>query len=101
MRAGSSRRRASHPPGRPVTFQGHGRFGAVFGGRMDGLVDGFVAREPHALEHVYALWARLFVSVARHVTGDNAMAEDCVHDALVRVWRSPNRFSGNREMLKG
>ena len=23
-----------------------------------------------------------------------------MHDALVRVWRSPNRFAGNREMLK-
>ncbi|MEO7201974.1 MAG: sigma factor [Candidatus Tumulicola sp.] len=67
---------------------------------MDGLVDGFVAREPRALEQIYALWARVFVSVARHVSGDSALAEDCVHDALVRVWRSPNRFSGSREMLK-
>jgi RNA polymerase sigma factor (sigma-70 family) len=67
---------------------------------MDGLVDGFVAREPRALEEIYALWARVFVSVARNVTADGALAEDCVHDALVRVWRSPNRFSGSREMLK-
>jgi RNA polymerase sigma factor (sigma-70 family) len=67
---------------------------------MDGLVDGFVSRDPRALEQIYALWARVFVSVARHVASDNALAEDCVHDALVRVWRSPNRFSGSREMLK-
>ncbi len=67
---------------------------------MDELVDDFAARRPSGLEQVYALWSRLFFSVARHVISDNARAEDCVHDALVRVWRSPNRFTGNREMLK-
>lgn len=67
---------------------------------MDELVDDFVARRPSGLEQVYALWSRLFLSVARHSISDGAHAEDCVHDALMRVWRSPNRFSGNREMLK-
>jgi RNA polymerase sigma factor (sigma-70 family) len=68
---------------------------------MDELVDDFVARRPSGLERVYALWSRLFFSVARHSIADSARAEDCVHDALMRVWRSPNRFSGNREMLRG
>jgi RNA polymerase sigma factor (sigma-70 family) len=67
---------------------------------MDELVEAFAARRPSGLEQVYALWSRLFFSVARHVIPDSALAEDCVHDALVRVWRSPNRFNGNREMLK-
>jgi RNA polymerase sigma-70 factor (ECF subfamily) len=67
---------------------------------MDELVEAFAARRPSGLEQVYALWSRLFFSVARHAISDSARAEDCVHDALVRVWRSPNRFSGNREMLK-
>jgi RNA polymerase sigma-70 factor (ECF subfamily) len=67
---------------------------------MDELVEAFVARRPSGLEQVYALWSRLFFSVARHAIADSGQAEDCVHDALVRVWRSPNRFSGNREMLK-
>jgi RNA polymerase sigma factor (sigma-70 family) len=67
---------------------------------MDGLVEDFVARRPPGLEQVYALWSRLFFSVARHAVSDNASAEDCVHDALLRVWRAPNRFEGNREMLK-
>jgi RNA polymerase sigma factor (sigma-70 family) len=67
---------------------------------MDELVDAFAARRPSGLEQVYALWSRLFFSVARHVISDSALAEDCVHDALVRVWRSPNRFTGNREMLR-
>jgi RNA polymerase sigma-70 factor (ECF subfamily) len=67
---------------------------------MDQLVDDFAARRPSGLEQVYALWSRLFLSVARHAIVDSDRAEDCVHDALVRVWRSPNRFAGNREMLK-
>lgn len=67
---------------------------------MDELVDDFAARRPSGLERVYALWSGLFLSVARHVVGDSARAEDCVHDALLRLWRAPNRFAGNREMLK-
>jgi RNA polymerase sigma-70 factor (ECF subfamily) len=67
---------------------------------MDELVDEFAARRPSGLERAYALWSRLFVSVARHAIADSGQAEDCVHDALVRVWRAPNRFTGNREMLK-
>jgi RNA polymerase sigma factor (sigma-70 family) len=67
---------------------------------MDELVEAFVARKPSGLEQAYALWSRLLFSVARHAIADSGRAEDCVHDALVRVWRSPNRFTGNREMLK-
>lgn len=67
---------------------------------MDALVEDFVARRSSGLEHAYALWSRIFLSVARHVVSDSARAEDCVHDALLRVWNSPNRFSGNREMLR-
>jgi RNA polymerase sigma factor (sigma-70 family) len=67
---------------------------------MDELVEAFAARRPSGLERVYALWSRLFFSIARHAIADSGQAEDCVHDALMRVWRSPNRFTGNREMLK-
>ena len=67
---------------------------------MDDLVDDFIARRPSGLEKAYELWSRVLVSVARHSVSDRARAEDCVHDALIRVWRAPNRFEGNREMLK-
>ena len=67
---------------------------------MDDLVDDFIARRPSGLEKAYELWSRVFVSVARHCVSDRARAEDCVHDALIRVWRAPNRFEGSREMLK-
>jgi RNA polymerase sigma factor (sigma-70 family) len=67
---------------------------------MDQLVDDFVARRPSGLEHAYELWSRLFFSVARHSISDADRAEDCVHDALLRVWRRPNQFAGSRDMLK-
>ncbi len=67
---------------------------------MDELVDDFIARRPSGLEKAYELWSRVLVSVARHSISDGGRAEDCVHDALIRVWRMPNRFQGNREMLK-
>ena len=67
---------------------------------MDPLVEDFTARRPAGLEQAYALWSRVLYGVARHVLLDNARAEDCVHDALLRVWRNPNRFNGNRQMLK-
>ncbi len=67
---------------------------------MDALVDDFAARRPSGLEQAYALWSGLLFSVAKQAVSDNARAEDCVHDALLRVWRAPNRFEGNRAMLK-
>ena len=67
---------------------------------MDSVVDDFTARRPPGLERVYALWSTAFFSVARHVLSDDASAQDCVHDALLRVWRARNRFEGNRDMLK-
>ncbi len=67
---------------------------------MDALVEDFAARRAAGLEGAYALWSRVFLSVARHALPDRAQAEDCVHDALLRVWRAPNRFEGDRAMLK-
>jgi RNA polymerase sigma-70 factor (ECF subfamily) len=67
---------------------------------VDALVEDFAARRAAGLEGAYALWSRVFLGVARHALPDRAQAEDCVHDALLRVWRAPNRFEGNRAMLK-
>jgi RNA polymerase sigma-70 factor (ECF subfamily) len=66
----------------------------------DALVERFEAREPGGLEEAYALWSRELFASARHVLHDAAAAEDCVHGALMRVWRSPNRFSGDRRLLR-
>lgn len=68
---------------------------------MDALVDDFSARRPGGFDRAYALWSRVLFSVARHVLGDDARAEDCVHDALLRVWNARNTFEGDRAMLRG
>jgi RNA polymerase sigma-70 factor (ECF subfamily) len=40
------------------------------------------------------------VSVARHVLGEPSAAEDCVHDALLRVWQAPNSYTAERGTLR-
>ena len=66
----------------------------------DALVEDFVHRRPAGLEQAYALWSRELFSAAYHVLHQSAAAEDCVHDALLRVWRAPNTFSGDRRLLR-
>ncbi len=66
----------------------------------DRLVEDFTARREPGLERAYAEWAREFLAVALHVLGNASRAEDCVHDALLRVWRTPNRIHGDRRALK-
>jgi RNA polymerase sigma-70 factor (ECF subfamily) len=34
------------------------------------------------------------------VLGDSQEAEDCIHDALLRVWRTPNSFRPERGTLR-
>jgi RNA polymerase sigma-70 factor (ECF subfamily) len=67
----------------------------------DDLVAQFVARRPQALEEAYRAYAPVLYSVARHVLGNDADAQDCVHDALVRVWTRPGTYRPERGSLRG
>src|SRR5271157_5603803 len=71
---------------------------------MDGdasaLAAGFVARRPAALEAAYECYAVELYSVARAALRNAADAEDCVHDALLRVWRTPDSFRQERGSLR-
>jgi RNA polymerase sigma-70 factor (ECF subfamily) len=60
----------------------------------------FAARRPDALARAYQNCAVLLVSVARHVLSDAAAAEDCVHDALLRVWQTPGSYRPERGSLR-
>ncbi len=64
------------------------------------LVADFIARRPIGFERAYEAYAVELCSVARHVLNDAAWAEDCVHDALLRVWRSPGCFRAERGSLR-
>ena len=66
----------------------------------DALATGFAARRPEALARAYESYARLLVSVARHVLSEASAAEDCVHDALLRVWQAPDSYSTERGTLR-
>ena len=66
----------------------------------EALVADFVARRPSGLARAYERYAVLLVSVARQVLGDAALAEDCVHDALLRVWQTANSYRPERGSLR-
>jgi len=64
------------------------------------LVPDFVARRPGALDRAYRAYGTLLYSVARHVLGSDDDAQDCVHDALLRVWQRPAAFRPERGNLR-
>jgi RNA polymerase sigma-70 factor, ECF subfamily len=64
------------------------------------LAENFVARRPEALEEAYRAYASTLYSVARHVLGNDSDAQDCVHDALLRVWGRPGAYSPERGSLR-
>jgi RNA polymerase sigma-70 factor (ECF subfamily) len=66
----------------------------------DGLTADFIARRPEGFARAYERYASDLVSVARHVLGERGAAEDCVHDALLRVWRTPNSYRAERGALR-
>jgi RNA polymerase sigma-70 factor (ECF subfamily) len=66
----------------------------------DELAASFVARRPEALEDAYRAYAPALYSVARHVLGSDADAQDCVHDALMRVWNRPGAYRPERGSLR-
>ena len=68
--------------------------------RDDELAEDFVARRPEALEAAYRAYASTLYSVARHVLGSDSDAQDCVHDALLRVWGRPGTYRPERGSLR-
>jgi RNA polymerase sigma-70 factor (ECF subfamily) len=64
------------------------------------LIDDFLERKPSALEAVYARYGDLFYAAAARVLRVRADAEDCVHDALLRVWEKPDSFCKERGSLR-
>jgi RNA polymerase sigma-70 factor (ECF subfamily) len=64
------------------------------------LARDFIAREPSAFERAYAAYGRVLRAVARNVLGSDTAAEDCVHEALLRVWGTPNSYRRERGPLR-
>jgi len=66
----------------------------------DRLATAFAARERWAFDEAYRLYGALLYSTAYNVLGNAEDAKDCVHDALARVWRSPNAYSRARGAVR-
>jgi RNA polymerase sigma-70 factor (ECF subfamily) len=64
------------------------------------LAAGFIARTPAAFSAAYQKYARVLYAVARNALGNGAAAEDCVHDALLRVWQTPGSYRAERGSLR-
>jgi RNA polymerase sigma-70 factor (ECF subfamily) len=60
----------------------------------------FAARERWAFDEAYGRYAGLLYSAAYNVLHTREDAEDCVHDALLRVWKNPDAYSTERGTLR-
>ena len=66
----------------------------------DALAAGFAARERWAFDEAYRRYGALLYSTAYNVLGDTDDAQDCVQDALARVWRAPHAYSRARGAVR-
>jgi RNA polymerase sigma-70 factor, ECF subfamily len=66
----------------------------------EALATAFAAKERWAFDEAYARFGKLLYSTAYHVLGNAEDAQDCVHDALARVWRSPDSYMRSRGTLR-
>lgn len=60
----------------------------------------FARREGWAFDEAYRRYGALLYSVALNVLRSTQDAEDCVHDVLVRVWKSARAFSFERGSVR-
>jgi RNA polymerase sigma-70 factor, ECF subfamily len=66
----------------------------------EALAIAFAAHDRAAFDRAYREYGGLLYSAAYNVLGNGDEAQDCVHDALVRVWRSPHAYSSERGSLR-
>jgi RNA polymerase sigma-70 factor, ECF subfamily len=64
------------------------------------LAVGFAAHERWAFGEAYRRYASLLYSAAYNVLTHGEEAQDCVSDAIARLWRSPHAYSPTRGSLR-
>jgi RNA polymerase sigma-70 factor (ECF subfamily) len=69
-------------------------------GEQRAIEAAFTAREPWAFEAAYNAYRARLYGAAHWVLQERGEAEDCVHDVLVRIWRSPHAYSPVRGSLQ-
>lgn len=69
--------------------------------KSDGaLAAGFAAHERWAFGEAYRRYARLLYSTAYNVLHNTDDAEDCIADALAKLWRTPGAYATARGNLR-
>ncbi len=66
----------------------------------DVLAAAFANKERWAFEEAYHRYGALLFSTALRVVGDRSDAQDCVHDALARVWASSHAYTRARGAVR-
>lgn len=66
----------------------------------DALAAAFAAHDRWAFGEAYRRYAPLLYSAAYNVLGNGEEAQDCVADAIARLWRSPYAYSPARGNLR-
>jgi RNA polymerase sigma-70 factor (ECF subfamily) len=64
------------------------------------LAAAFAAHERSAFGLAYRRYASLLYSAAYNVLGNAEEAQDCVHDAIAKLWRAPAPYSIQRGSLR-
>ncbi|HEY1428965.1 MAG TPA: sigma-70 family RNA polymerase sigma factor [Candidatus Tumulicola sp.] len=64
------------------------------------LAAAFAAHEAWAFGEAYRRYAALLYSTAYTVLGNPEDAQDCVADAVARLWRSPGAYASSRGNLR-
>src|ERR1700686_5348341 len=64
------------------------------------MVADFLAGKSSGLESVYQAYGKPLYSAARSVLGNDDDAQDCVHDALVRIWQRAGSYRPERGSLR-
>lgn len=71
-----------------------------FASDEEALASAFAAKERWAFDEAYARFGKLLYSTAYHVLGNAEDAQDCVHDTMLRVWRSPDAYMRSRGAVR-
>ena len=66
------------------------------GSDVGDLIAGLRARDPRALEMLYAQFSRRAFGLAYRVLGNGQAAEDAVQDAFITLWNQVDRLDSNR-----
>ena len=66
----------------------------------EALASAFAGHERWAFEEAYTRYSPLLYSAAYNVLHNSEDAQDVVHDALARVWRSPEAYSRSRGAVR-